>query len=341
MARNKSRIFSRTGLVRKELAPFLVGLEPLLATLLPNQLIVLYAHLYPDKDGHFDRQGIQDTLQYLADECRVLPLPEALKRLVEGQGLPRRAVAIIVDDATQKFLQFGHGLLSVSRLPYTLAVNPGLIQGGGKEHLLARLMRIAGHTYWLPNQEMLSRALAWFGDQDRGEKTSFETVFSKASALDEDALGDLLDHVRALDHHFMTWEELSEVQAQDDVHIASHTMSHPQLRFATGDWLAWELTRSKALLEENLDVDVQSFVVPYGHPKQLTPEVLQALVKSGYHYAFLTRKGTVGLDTHRYKLPRLALEDEPWRLRIHTCPAVCSLIYPTRKGGEYRVGGMG
>ncbi|MGM0375045.1 MAG: polysaccharide deacetylase family protein, partial [Chloroflexota bacterium] len=329
------------GLVREELAPFLVGLEPLLATFFPNRLVVLYAHLYPDKDGHFDREGIQDTLQYLADECRVLPLPEALKRLEEGKGLPRRAVAIIVDDATQKFFQFGHGLLSASGLPYTLAVVPGLIQGGGKEHLLARLMRIAGHPYWLPNQEMLERVLAWFGDEDSRERASFDTVFSKASALAEDALGELLEHIRALDHQFMTWEELKEVQTRDEVHFASHSMSHPQMRFAIRGWLEWELARSKALLEENLEVGVQSFVVPYGHPRQLTPAVSQALVKSGYRYAFLTRKGTVGTGTMRYTMPRLALEDEPWRLRVHTCPAVCSLIYPTRKGGEHMVGVAG
>jgi peptidoglycan/xylan/chitin deacetylase (PgdA/CDA1 family) len=339
MARKRSRVFTRADLVRKELAPFLVGLEPLLAALSPNRLIVLYAHLYPDKDGHFDREGIQNALRYLTDECRVLPLPEALERVAEGRGLPRRAVAIIVDDATQNFHQFGHGLLSETGLPYTLAVNPGLIKGGGKEHMLARLMRIAGHAYWLPNHEMLERALAWFGDSESRESASFETVFRKASGLEEGELKEILDHVRALDHHFMSWEELKEVQARDEVHFASHTMSHPQLCFARGDWVAWELTRSKALLEENLGVDVQSFVVPYGHPKQLTPEVAQALVKSGYRYAFLTRKGTVGPDTNRYKIPRLALEDEPWRLRIHTCPALCSLIYPTRKEDGHRVGG--
>jgi hypothetical protein len=134
----------------------------------------------------------------------------------------------------------------------------------------------------------------------------------------------------------MTWEELRELKSRDEVHFASHTMSHPQLRFASGEWLDWELKRSKELLEENLGDDVNTLVFPYGNPKNLTPEVHQALEKSGYKYAFFTEKGPVRPDTMRYSMPRLPLEDESWRLRIHTCPAVCSILYPGPKQGRVR-----
>jgi len=244
-------------------------------------------------------------------------------------------VAIIVDDATQVFFQVGRKLLSDAGLPYTLAVIPGLIKSKGKEHLLSRLMRIAGHSYWLSNQEMLERALAWFGATEYQETASFETVFSKASKF----LTRLLVHVRALDHDFMTWEELKELKSQGEVHFASHTMSHPQMRFASGAWLDWELSRSKAMLEKNLGVTVNTLVFPYGNPKNLTLEVRQALDRYGYKNSFFTEKGAVGPDTMRYSMPRLPLEDESWRLRIHSCPAVCSILYPGPRHGRVRMSG--
>ncbi len=337
MAKQISKVFSRKSLIRQSIEPFLVGMEPFTSIFVRNRLNVLYTHLYPEDGESFDHAMVKRNLKYLKDECKVLPLPEALDRLSRSQDLPRRAVAIIVDDATQAFFQVGRKLISDAGLPYTIAVNPGLIRSKGKEHLLARLMRIAGHSYWLSNQEMLERVLAWFGDTEQQETADFDTVFSNASKLSELDLTRLLDHVRALDHDFMTWEELRAVQSQDNVNFASHTMSHPQLRFASGAWLDWELTRSKELLEKNLGVNVNTLVFPYGNSKNLTFEVYQALVRSGYKNSFFTEKGTVGPDTMRYSMPRLPLEDQSWRLRIHSCPAVCSILYPEPKQGRVRI----
>ncbi len=336
MAQQVTQLYYKKKFIRKSLEPFLVGIEPITSKFVRNRLIVLYAHLYPEGDVPLDREDIKRNLKYLSDECQVLPLPEALDILSNDWDLPHRAVAIIVDDATQAFFQVGRKLLSDAGLPYTLAVIPGLIRSKGKEHLLARLMRIAGHSYWLSNQEMLERVLEWFGDTEHQETVSFDTVFSKASKLSELDLTRLLDHVRALDHDFMTWEELKELKSQDEVHFASHTMSHPQLRHASGAWLDWELSRSKAMLEKNLGVTVNTLVFPYGNPKNLTLEVHQALDRHGYKNSFFTEKGAVGPDTMRYSMPRLPLEDEFWRLRIHSCPAICSILYPGPKQGRVR-----
>jgi hypothetical protein len=84
-------------------------------------------------------------------------------------------------------------------------------------------------------------------------------------------------------------------------------------------------------LERNLGVNVASLVVPYGHPKHLTMEVKEALIESGYKHMFFTEKGVVGSDTMPFRMPRMPLEDQSWRVRIHSCPAVCSVLYPEGK----------
>ena len=328
MIRKISLLLNKVNFVRKSLEPFLVGIEPLASKIIKNRLIILYAHLYPDNDSPLDIGNITENLRYLNGECQVLPLPDALNRIFKGHELPPRAVSIIIDDATQSFYRVGRDLLSEADLPYTLAVIPGLIKAEGKEHLIARLMRIAGHPYWLSNQEMLDRTIAWFGEPSLNGTATFESVFSIASNTKYDELVKLLDHVRALDHDFMTWGELKDLQSEDKVNFASHTMSHPQLQYASGKWLDWELSRSKEMLEENLGVIVDSLVVPYGNHTHFSLNVEQALSKTGYKSAFLTEKGVFGSGMPQYRIPRLPLEDDSWRLHIHTCPAVCSLLYP-------------
>jgi peptidoglycan/xylan/chitin deacetylase (PgdA/CDA1 family) len=301
--------------------------ESLVSALGNNRLIVLFAHLYPDRSGNFNQNSIRKNLKYLAQECNVLPLREAMKRLDKNQELPRRAVAILVDDATKVFGQQGRKLLKEVELPYTLALIPGLIQDSGRENKIARLMRLAGHKYWLPHQEMVQKALDWFGSSvDEGADT-YECLFEKARQLEEDQFEDLLLHVRAQNDHFMSWEELKQLQAEDQVDFASHTMSHPHLKLATGTWLDWEIGRSKELIQSNLGVEADSLVVPYGNPKHFTSGLQQSLIKHEYKYAFSTEKGTIGYQTWRNQLPRLNLEDEYWRLKLHTCPAVCSFLY--------------
>jgi hypothetical protein len=332
MAPKRHYSFNKTNLIHPMTAPFFVMSEPLVSAWGTNRLIVLFAHLYPDSSGNFNQNIIRKNLHYLAQECNVLPLREAMKRLDRNQELPPRAVAILVDDATKAFGQGGRKLLKAVELPYTLGLIPGLIQDSGKENQIARLMRLAGHEYWLPNQEMVRKALDWFGSPIGEGADYFECLFEKARQLDEEKFEDLLLHVRAQNDHFMSWEELKQLQAEDQVDFASHTMSHPQLKFATGTWLDWEIGRSKELIQSNLGVEVNSLVVPYGNPKHFTADLQGALVKHEYKYAFSTEKGTIGIKTWRYQLPRLSLEDEYWHLKLHTCPAVCSLLYSRNRG---------
>jgi peptidoglycan/xylan/chitin deacetylase (PgdA/CDA1 family) len=332
MTPKQNNLFNKSNLIHPIAAPFFVLAEPLVSALGTNRLIVLYAHLYPDQDGNINQDLIKNNLKYLVQACNVLPLREAMDRLEKNQELPRRAIAILVDDATKTFGKFGRKLLKEVELPYTLAIIPGLIEDSGKENQIARLMRLAGHEYWLPNQEMLRKALDWFGSDFDEREVSFEFLFEKAWKLDANRFEDLLLQVRAQKHHFMSWQELRQLQKEDQVDFASHTMSHPRLKLATGTWLDWEIGRSKELIQSNLEIEIDCLVAPYGNPENFTVDLQHALVKHKYRYAFSTEKGTIGFQTRRHQLPRMNLEDKYWRYKLHTCPAVCSYLYSRKIG---------
>jgi len=132
MAPKRHYSFNKTNLIHPLTAPFFVMSEPLVSAWGTNRLIVLFAHLYPDSSGNFNQNIIRKNLQYRAQECNVLPLREAMKRLDRNQELPPRAVAILVDDATKAFEQKGRFLAAgFSRL-----FQDGFIQPSGlKWHL--------------------------------------------------------------------------------------------------------------------------------------------------------------------------------------------------------------
>ena len=134
-------------------------LEPLLARFVPDRVVFLYAHYYPALG--FDRLATESNLKFLKKHCHVLPVSDALRRLALGLPVPPRAVSLIVDDAALGFYEHGWPRLKAAGIPFALAVNPGLMRAPGYEHLLARVMQIAGRKFYLSNPEMLSLAVNW------------------------------------------------------------------------------------------------------------------------------------------------------------------------------------
>jgi peptidoglycan/xylan/chitin deacetylase (PgdA/CDA1 family) len=80
-----------------------------------------------------------------------------------------------------------------------------------------------------------------------------------------------------------TWTEWQTV-ANNGHEIASHTISHPDLRTLDPDQLYEEVVMSKTYIEDNLtDVKCQTFSYPMG----LYNETIMDLVQQ--HYIFRTR----------------------------------------------------
>ncbi len=70
------------------------------------------------------------------------------------------------------------------------------------------------------------------------------------------------DHIYSSEVPFCTWEELRILVQSGLVHIASHSHSHSNLIY-TKDF-EYEAEHSKVVLENKLEISVNSFVFPYG-----------------------------------------------------------------------------
>jgi peptidoglycan/xylan/chitin deacetylase (PgdA/CDA1 family) len=83
---------------------------------------------------------------------------------------------------------------------------------------------------------------------------------------------------------YCTWKELEEMSKSEFVKIASHSMRHPDMTME-GVNLEEEVANSKKNLEERLNVEVDTFVYPFGKFNRKVHKKVKE------HYSYIMRIG--------------------------------------------------
>ncbi len=97
---------------------------------------------------------------------------------------------------------------------------------------------------------------------------------------------------------YMSWEQL-EMLRDSGMEIGAHSVSHPDLTYLSYDEALKEVTLSRATLQGNLDVPVESFCYPIGSYDATTMQIVQ---EAGYTNAVTTYPGSSMASL--YELPR-------------------------------------
>jgi biofilm PGA synthesis lipoprotein PgaB len=113
----------------------------------------------------------------------------------------------------------------------------------------------------------------------------------------------------------LTWEQLKTMAADPLVTIASHSVTHPlDLTQMSDDEIAYEVTASKARLEEQLGIPIKYFTYPAGHYDE---RVANAVADAGY-LAGLTMRQTneqfAGASESLLAIERLGQSNLDWLL---------------------------
>jgi peptidoglycan/xylan/chitin deacetylase (PgdA/CDA1 family) len=91
------------------------------------------------------------------------------------------------------------------------------------------------------------------------------------------------------------------------VEFGSHTLSHCHLNELTNAEQEREISQSKDLLEQLLNIEISAFCYPYGHFASETPQIVK---KTGYQRAFSTLKGINTYESNQYLLKRIAIRND-------------------------------
>ena len=179
-------------------------------------------------------------------------------------------------------------------LRYPLDLKVDIDRDGFKDSLRAVL-----RLYKVPENADPARFLREFAEETQGE-TPPETL-----------------------RRFLNWDEAREMTRGGAV-IGSHTHSHAILSQLGPEGQYEELATSRAILQEQLGVEVDTVAYPVGNRRAFTDETKQIAQQVGYRAAFSFYGGanfpgkTSPYDMHRfdighYSASRLQLETPLWR----------------------------
>ncbi len=99
----------------------------------------------------------------------------------------------------------------------------------------------------------------------------------------------------------MTWNQLLEMKNSGLISFGSHTINHPvYIQTLNDNDILKELKESKHLLEEKLNVKIDSFAYPSGNGAT-SDKVRQMVFDSGYKFDFSTKRGITKLKWNKEK----------------------------------------
>lgn len=292
----------------------------------PRLWILMYHRVLPESDPRFalEEPGMVVTPETLAMHCRqlkqhmtVMRLKDWLELADKHQPLPERACAITFDDGWRDNLEYALPVLQEQQLPATVfAVSdwvgthyrfwPNRIQS-----LIAEL----GPDWWRHPATQELHALAPAIQSDDADDIA--ALIDACKHLSDAELHALLDQCEsalstqaetqaAKQADLMSWEELAQLQASGVFDVASHGCSHtrltPSLDPAT---CAYEVGASKVKLANHLEQTSPLFCYPNG---DVSEEALKQ-VRAHYQAAVTTRMGINDLDSDRYQLCRVGVQE--------------------------------
>jgi peptidoglycan/xylan/chitin deacetylase (PgdA/CDA1 family) len=268
-----------------------------------------YGYGTPVRD--FERQ-----LKLLRRFCAVLSLDEILDRLDRSARLPRRCVALTVDDGYRDLAIHGAPRLARYGLPATLFVAVDALTRGW---LWPDLLRHAIRATSKPSVSL--EALA-----DGGRKTfalgreadqlaTVDELDVRLKRMENGAKWAVLDEVAwkllgrraheiTIPGLMMNWDELRALPART-IAVGAHTVSHPILSRVSEQEAAKEITESRRRLEDETGRPVAHFAYPNGRAEDISPAVRRLVRWAGFRSACTTipRYNRPGID--RWSLGRL------------------------------------
>lgn len=215
-----------------------------------------------------------------------------LETLLSGK-LPRRPLLMSFDDAYRSVLDVAEKILHPKGLPSVFFINPSLLEEDAIsfDNTLAWATNTAGLAALCEEigveapenvGQLITRTLA--------DRTATQRAAIKTQVLGSFGTPDLSKRAPLLQRADLP--RLVEL----GVEIGNHSMTHISGRALLPEEMEAEITSAKSLLEDISQSHVRSYSVPYGHEKDLPPQLLKFLRASGHEAIFLVHSRA---NTHR------------------------------------------
>lgn len=256
--------------------------------------------------------ALRSQFATLARRGAVVPLGSR-----DNTGTRRVTVALTFDDGYRDNASLAAELLLEVGLPATFYLVPAFLDGTDYPwwevvaaicaHPGVRRLHVDGHALALSTDDQRVAA------RRRVEAACVAATLEQRDAILEQLLADAGDAgeeavAEARERApMMTWADAKALVSAGFA-IGSHTTRHPILAREAPSVVERELTESKARLEQELGIAVESFAYPRGSKTDIDDATVRLAAEAGYHTAVTTMPGLNTAGTAAHRLHRLVVE---------------------------------
>ncbi len=253
-------------------------------------------------------------METLANGFNVLPLSEAIERLVK-RSLPPRAACITFDDGYRDNFTVASPVLQRYGLPSTIFVSTGFLDGGRmwNDSVIEAVRRARGPVLDAQSLELGIHPIATDAERAKTIDNLLEQLKYLPFAQRLARVTELCDLIGAnLPNNLMMSTAEVIAARSTNIEIGAHTVNHPILTQIDDQQARNEMAESKARLEQILKEKITLFAYPNGRPDQdYATRHAQMVKDAGFKMAVSTASGAASAGSDLYQLPRYA----PWDKR--------------------------
>jgi peptidoglycan/xylan/chitin deacetylase (PgdA/CDA1 family) len=259
-------------------------------------LILTYHRVLPHDDlllpDEPDAALFEQQMRWLCTYCNVLPLTEAVSRLVAGT-LPARAACITFDDGYANNHDVAMPILLRLGVPATVYVTVDAIERGVMwNDLVIEAIRHTG-----AGQASIVAALAELKYQPLQER------WDAAAGMYARAAG-------GAPPRLMMTRDMVHAMARAGFEIGAHTVSHPILKRQSAGDAELEIRGSRDWIANLLGEPPKSFAYPNGRPgRDYGEEHARMVQEAGFESAVSTHWNCASEGADRFQLPRVTFWD--------------------------------
>jgi peptidoglycan/xylan/chitin deacetylase (PgdA/CDA1 family) len=250
-------------------------------------------------EGAITRTTFRRQLDYLARYYRVIALRAILGKPTGVRG----GVAITFDDGYADNLYNALPLLEERRMPATVFVVAGLVNGvrdfwGDR---LARAIAANGPRplHLETGHEIRKFPFAGsYREQKRAAKRWLETLREEHR---DAALNGIGEHEA---DRLLMGDELRRLE-RSGVEIQAHTLTHARLSCLERSAAIDELVQCKSILEHLLGKEIDMLAYPFGQRGDFTEETKRLARQAGYRVALAAFGGVIRADADWFAIPRI------------------------------------
>ena len=162
-----------------------------------------------------------------------------------------------------------------------------------REDTLENIIDIVGDRWAVLGSDLENKNPRWVITFDDGNFSDYEIVFPKLIEKNIKAtFFVIIDKIGT--PGYLSWLNLLEMH-RSGMSFGSHSMSHRPLTSLSIEEAIYELSESKAVLEDALGQPVLSFSYPYG---ECSSALHQLATKAGYQYIFSSKHGVFDFSSN-------------------------------------------